>query len=686
MLPRAPFITMVLFFLTGILLGEYILPGEDGVLLVAAAFMCISLTAAIVSFKKRKPFTGYIISLFLVLAGLTSFLTNTRKLQNDLNVANISKCEAYEAIVKSLPEKRAKTLRLEIAISKMKVDREWKNCNVKALVNVPIDADVVPEAGQRLVISGAPERPAVALNPEEFNYRRYLWNKGIVWTDYLPEGSYQILKNENHSSALTKWTTLVSQWADKTFRKHIQDDRSYGLVKAMLLGRRDDLRADQVNDYTTSGTVHILSVSGMHVAIIFMALSKMTGWLKRLKGGRYIYLIILTSLLSFYALVTGLPPSVQRATAMCIVLIVAETFERKHMSMNTLAISALLILAADPHALFDLGFQLSFLAMAGIFLFYDPMASFWQPSHFILKFFWQITALSFAAQLATFPLSLYYFHQFPFYFWLVNPFVIFFTNILLPASMVLLLFSLLPVYWLQALVDGVVHWSALLTNISVAIPKQLPGYLINNLYLDTLEVAMLYGFMFGMWYAYHRRNLYAVRWSIFLGLIYVGYSLSQSVQTYYSSTAMVHSVPRHSVISFKEGDKLFIVSDSLFLPDKDAYNFRIKNYAISQGVLETVYLSGIQFYKGKEFAVRATSNGEVISWKDKFLTRGLPMAGAFDYALITSGNPAVTSPAKQTTYLIGGEIRGRKFEKWKDHFAFSNQAFHDLNKGALLLP
>jgi competence protein ComEC len=676
---------MVLFFMTGILLGEYLLPNSSWTFPVVSVLMCISLIVSVWFYSTRK-FVGHSISIFLVLAGLTSFLIHTQKLQRDLQMVDMSKCDAYEAIVKTLPEKRTKTLRLELAIEKIRIKGNWENHKIRALVNFPIDAEVIPEPGHRLVVSGAPERPMAPLNPNEFDYRIYLWNKGIVWTDYLTDGSYQVFKNENHSSVITKWTKSVSQWADKTFRKHIQDDLSYGLVKAMLLGRRDDLRSDQVDDYTTSGTVHILSVSGMHVAIIFMVLSYMLEWLKRFKGGKFIYLITLTGFLSFYALVTGLPPSVQRATAMCIVFIIAETFGRKQISINTLAISALLILAIDPHALFDLGFQLSFLAMAGIFLFYKPMEAIWQASGYIAKFFWQITILSFAAQLATFPLSLYYFHQFPFYFWLVNPFVIFFTNILLPASMVQLLFSLVPIEWLQYLADTVVHWSAYFTNISVGVPKLLPGYLINNLYLDVFEVILLYTIMFGLWYAYQSRSLQFVRFSGLLVIVLVLYGVSQSLQSFYSPQAMIHSIPRHSVLSFKEGDKLFIISDSSFVSDEDAYNFRIKNYAITQGVLETVYLSGQIRYQGKEFTMQSTERGEVITWKDRMIRRGSPVSGAFDFALISEGNPTTNlTTHSKTAFLLGGEIRGKRADKWLEHFQSGKKHFHDLTKGALLL-
>jgi competence protein ComEC len=82
------------------------------------------------------------------------------------------------------------------------------------------------------------------MNTEEFDYQRYLWNKGIVWTDYLPDGSFQMNRKTNVSENVKVWSIRISEWADQQFRANLKDDKSYGLVKAMLLGRRDDLRSD----------------------------------------------------------------------------------------------------------------------------------------------------------------------------------------------------------------------------------------------------------------------------------------------------------------------------------------------------------------------------------------------------------------------------------------------------------
>lgn len=577
--------------MTGILLSE-IVPASDlsATLLITLAGLLL-ITCFILYFKSLKTAFGITFSLFLVSLGAFTMLTFERA--NDANIAALTSVNysAYEAEIKSLPEKRTRSVRYEAHITRIKTQEGWVNVDLRALVNVSLQSSVMPEPGNKLIVRGTLDRPMAAQNPMQFDYRQYLRNKGIVWTDYLDEHSFQLVSVTDQSFYLTQWSTGISKWAAGVLRENVDDDAAYGLIKAMLLGRRDDLQSDQVSDYTTSGTVHILSVSGMHVAIIFLVISYLFGWMKRWPTGNFAYLALIIGLLGFYALVTGLPPSVQRATLMCIVFVMGEVFSRKQNAMNTLAFSALLILLVDPAAIYDVGFQLSYLAMSGIFLLYEPLNAIFNPANRILKFVWQISALSFAAQLATFPLSLFYFHQFPSYFWLVNPFVIAFTNVLLPAALVLLLVSPLHVFWLQWIVNKAVWLSAYLTNIAVAVPKSLPGYLVENLNMDKVEVIFLYAVLFAIWYGYHSGVYQYLKFSYLLVIVFATYSVSRSIQIRLSDQMVVHSVPKHRVVSFKKGSSLYVVSDKAFERDVDAYNFYIKNYATSQEISKTVFVT-----------------------------------------------------------------------------------------------
>lgn len=697
MLPRVPFVSFVLAFVLGILAGDFLISLDfiDTILISYFETAVIVMIAAVSFwFYHKRYYSGFgkSLMLFLLISGMLCIDLRHIDLNKDFQKLTENKYEFYEAVVRSLPEKRLRSLRVEVLIDKIFTHKKWVSVDVKALLSIPLDASQIPSANDILIVRGNTEQPKPPMNPEEFDYKRYLWNKGIVWTDYLPEGSYQIVKNQNVSESIKLWSIQISEWADQQFRTNLKDEKSYGLVKAMLLGRRDDLRSDQIDDYTTSGTVHILSVSGMHVAIIFWVITFLLGWLKKLKGGKYVYLTTVISLMCFYALVTGLAPSVLRATLMCVVFVLADVFSKKNNSINSLAISAFIILLIDPQAIFDVGFQLSYLAMAGIFLLYKPIVSIWSPTGQPAKYVWQITALSFAAQLATFPLSLYYFHQFPFYFWLVNPFVITFTNGLLPAALLLLLVCLVPFSATHLMVGYIVDFLSYLTNFSVAVPKALPGYLIENLYLDKMEVLILYAAFFIFWLAYELREFARLKYGVLLVFMFIIYSSSMGIQTYLSPKGMIHAVPKHAVISFKEGDKMFISSDKAFETDTNAYKFYIKNYAVSEGVTENVFINNASAPQPNNLLMRHLDSGDLFFWNGNVIYKGsyIPTKAAIDFAIISSPKyPKIkTIQANQNTiFLLSGEVKKKTQQRWRELFSQGNYHENDLlTDGAVLLP
>lgn len=584
MLSRAPFVSVVIFLATGILAGDALrTTGDVPVVFILTALALASLGCILLYRFGRQ--TGFAATLALWLFLLGAGVKIRVEAGKDDQIASLGalKYTTYTAEVVTIPEKRSNSIRFEARTRQFDLGNQWANYPVKALIYLADSLPDIPQPGDLLLINGRLERPAPPTNPGQFDYAGYLRNRGILFTAFVNDRSYKLI-SAGSAKGPSYWPESVSAWADGQFRTYVSDSAAYGLVKAMLLGRRDDLAAGQVGDYVISGAVHILSVSGMHVAIIFLAVSMAFGWMKRWRFGKWIYLFLMTALLGFYALVTGLPPSVQRAALMCMVLVIAEVAERKQNSMNTLAFSALIILLVDPCALYDVGFQLSYLAMAGIFLFYEPVYGILKPANRVLKFIWQVTALAFAAQMATFPFGIFYFHQFPTYFWLVNPLVVAFTNVLLPAALALLLISLAGIPWLGWLAGQVVTSSAQLTDWSASIPRTLPGHLLENLHLNKLEVVLLYLVFFAVWYAWYARSLSWLKVSVAGVVIFATVSITSSLNVYWNADPVVFQVPKHQVLSFKTGNKLYLLSDKSFREDVRAYDFNVKNYAVSHEI------------------------------------------------------------------------------------------------------
>jgi competence protein ComEC len=691
MIARIPFVGFVVFYAIGILTGQAI---SGNYLLNINLIVAVNLGFAATIFflyrKRKHQFLAVTVAAFFVVSGTMSTMLQNQQLAEQASAFKAITYSMYGGTVITIPEKRKKTVRFELSVSLVKIGDQWRKLNTRAMVNIPLGAHSIPLPGDFVLVKGVLELPRTAMNPDEFDYQRYLWSKGIVWTGYLPDDSYQIVSAQNSKWRPGLWSVRVSDWADGQFRKNIQNDLSYGLVKAMLLGRRDDLRSDQIDDYTTSGTVHILSVSGMHVMLVFLVISMLFGWLKKLPGGREIYLTTVVLLLGFYAIVTGFPPSVQRATIMCIVLVTAEVFRKKHSSVNSLGVSAFIILLLDPLALYDVGFQLSFLAMLGIFLFYKPLEALWTPANWLLLKTWQITALSFAAQLATFPISIYYFHQFPFYFWLVNPFVILFTNGLLPAAMLLLVITLLPFNFLQTGINWIVDMLAAGANFSAAVPKRLPGYLIENLFLDSFEVILLFVVLFAIWKAYDSRNYQWVKFTFACTMVLTLYACSSGLQTYLTPAAMMHSVPKHTVFSYREGHKMYISCDESFLTDTAAYDFYIKNYAVRHGVGQTIFLNDAIVSPTRNIYYRRAANSTFIGvgGKSIFIGDKVQTRAALDYQVISSGRFPRKMDLNVTgrpIFLLGGNVKALASDKWKAIFAENQYVFHDLFRDRALL-
>ncbi|GAB3182609.1 hypothetical protein GCM10027291_53810 [Telluribacter humicola] len=596
--------------------------------------------------------------------------------------------DTYLLTVKSLPEKRPSTLRYRVEVNQLRLAGEWEPVQVEAMVTTPARAAQVLAPGDVVVVRGSLQRPVPPRNPDEFDYCRYLRYRGIAWTDYLTDSTYQVVSHVEDTWSVLGWSLGISGWADRTLRAYLPEDDSYALVKAMLLGRREDLRSNLVDSFTLSGAVHVLSVSGLHVGIFFAIISWALGWLRRIRYGKYMYFVVLSLLLFFYALVTGLPPSVQRATLMCIVWVAAQTIQRRHESINTLAISAFAILLVDPDALFTVGFQLSYLAVLGIILFYKPLDNLVETPNRVLRWLWQITAVSVSAQLLTFPLSIYYFHQFPFYFWLVNPFVIGLTSLLLPASLILLFVSLFPIPLLANWVAWVTNLIAYLTNQVVAIPRWLPNHLIEGLVLDAVEVAGLFLVLLLVWQILRTREVAVLKQLALLVVLVMIYSISSTLKTYQEEKMVIHSIPRHTVITVKKDNSMYLLANPEFWADTAAYEYRLNNYLVNQLINDTIHsnLAGDGHFGNLE--VRQTQLGMLLRWNGNNWKQSRAKDEVPDYVLITSRKyPRYeTLSPNNVVFLLGGQMGTRTRARWKELLSASGNTFYDLTvDGAITL-
>ncbi len=325
-------------------------------------------------------------------------------------------------------------------------------------------------------------------NPGQFNYKNYLRFNQIYEQTFVAENNWRPLVTGN--------VTLIS-FASKVRDKLLSILKENGLsgnemavASALVLGYKDDLDPDLKHSYSSAGATHVLAVSGLHVGIIFLVVDTLLKFMDKLHRMKYLKVVIILIVLWFYALITGLSPSVVRAATMFSFVAVGGVFNRKAVIYNTLASSAFVLLCIDPYLIMEVGFQLSYLAVLGIVYFQPKIYKLVYVRYKSLDYVWQITSVSLAAQLTTFPLGLLYFHQFPTYFFISNlvvipgAFAIMFIGILLFVSAPFHVVSILVGKVLSSIVF-VMNW--VVTQIDV-----LPYSLIEGVSISIIECWFLY--------------------------------------------------------------------------------------------------------------------------------------------------------------------------------------------------
>ncbi|MFT5892411.1 MAG: competence protein ComEC, partial [Dokdonia sp.] len=326
-----------------------------------------------------------------------------------------------------------------------------------------------------------------AKNPYQFDYGSYLRRKQIYGQFFVK--SDELLKGDQTTEnsrvrALRFRESVISRLKTAPFSR-----AQLAIIQALLLGQRQDINATMSNQYASAGMMHILAVSGLHVGILLLLLRFITRPISNRKL-RWIRSGMIIGLLWCFAFITGLSPSVLRAVTMFSFLELGNCLGGKRSSNDALLFSAFILLIIDPSLLYQVGFQLSYLAVIAILWLQPWLYHFYKPKYYIIDKLWGIITVSIAAQLGVLPLSLFYFHQFPGLFLISNVVVLPFLGIILSIGIFVIglsYFSILPNY--LALVYGKII-DALNNFIAWVASKE--AFVIDHISLSLTNMLFLY--------------------------------------------------------------------------------------------------------------------------------------------------------------------------------------------------
>ncbi len=558
-----PLLRPLLFFILGIWIADFFYPAHwfNAIyVLIPSAFLCLVIQHKLLHISLQWKQTERIALLVLfVCCGIGVFLLQAHKNQG-IPTRILYHTQALKIRLTSTPQIRNNTIKAEAEIEAIQIGKKWISCKAGMLCRFERTAATSKlQYGDQLLVCETAKPVKAPANPGEFDYRQWLARKQIFLQTYIRDHNWKRIAS-NQGNPLLAWASQIRQTCVQRFYAVGWHERESAVASALILGATDQLEPQLIQAYSVSGVLHVLSVSGLHVSIVFLIFGKILTPLARSKKGNYTRVLLLLVLIWLYALITGLSPAVLRAACMISFVIVGQAWNKQGQTFNLLCASAFFLLAINPQLLFDIGFQLSFLAVAGIVLCNPLVENLYVPRLRITKHIWQLTSVSLTAQAATLPLTLFYFRQFPLYFLPANLLLIPLSTIAMYAGIAFLCFAPIPF-----LGDGL-SWLAnqlfWLLNEAVLRTEQLPAASINTSVWSIAELVLLIIIIVGSFYFLLQKNIrmvYLVALSILVLSGCIGWKRQQQNK---QQRIIIHSLNNATAISFIEGTKQILLTDS----------------------------------------------------------------------------------------------------------------------------
>ena len=360
------------------------------------------------------------------------------------------------------------------------------------------------KVGDQIVLTQKFDTIQDPLNPYQFNYKNYLKKQQIHHQISINNNKYLYLKNNRKS--FKRWAFTIREQVNKSLIENGFKGEELAIINALLLGQRQDISEEVMQNFQKAGAVHILAVSGLHIGIIMLLLNFLLKPLEILKKGSEIKLVFVVLFLWFFAFVAGLSPSVVRAVTMFTAVAIALTSKNTINTYKTLIISIFILLLINPYYLFEVGFQMSYLAVFFIVWLQPLLYKIWKPKLKLVDYSWQLLTVSTAAQLGVLPLSLYYFHQFPGLFFMSNLIIIPFLGMILGVGILIILLASLKILppFLALFYEKII----LLLNQTVGWIAQQESFLFQNISFSIISLVFTYLFIvsFFKWFEIKKPN------------------------------------------------------------------------------------------------------------------------------------------------------------------------------------
>lgn len=478
---------------------------------------------------------------------------------------------------------------------------ESKNHSGRIIVNIQKDSLKNPLIiGNTIRVKTILQRTVSGKNPNQFDYAHYLADKQIYAQLYCKKSEIeinQIIQKDIWYYSGRLHAKILKNLENAHFSK---DEMNVAL--ALILGQQQEISADIIKDYQYSGATHVLSVSGLHVGFIMLFIMFILKPIPNTRKGSAIKLISILISLAGFAVISGLSPSVLRSVVMFSFVAIGNHLRRGGNIYHTLLVSILLILLFEPYFLFDVGFQLSYLALFFIVWLQPELDKIWKPKNKLIVYIWNTLTVSFAAQIGTLPLCLYYFHQFPGLFFVTNIIILPVLSFIMIAGIIVMLFAIFKsppeilVYIFEKsifILNQLIHYVASFESFVIQ------GISFNFYYLTTLYFVIISATIWSRKPNYNK--LVVVFTSVIsfqIALFYTKREISNQKEL------IVYNVKKNTLISTRNGQNITLFASDT-TTDKSEKNSIFNSYVIGNfGVLnKSKKIKNVLFFQGHKISV-----------------------------------------------------------------------------------
>ena len=691
-----PFVRLLAAFVAGILLAIYFNRDIPGVLFIGGLlFSFVILIKQLRGLYRFRWLFGLGLNLFLLFLGyIVTWEHNELNTISHFSKMKLPDTQIVLGEVVEAPLRKEAWVKIELRTTSMGPTADsLQDCTGNILLYLQRDSAAESVAyGDLLAFQGKTSLVEPPKNPHAFNYSRYLHFQNIHYQAFVREGQWKVLDHERGNpiyAAAIGWQHFFYQ----TLEKHLDDEAVLAVGAALILGYRDEMPEEIMTSYSETGAMHVLAVSGLHVGIVALLLNFFLGRI-RLHSTTWLVtkVLILLGAIWAFALVTGASPSVLRATVMFSFLSVGQSLRRFVNFYNTLAVSAFFLLFYNPYWLMSVSFQLSYLAVLGIVYFLPKIERLWLVENKVGHYLWQLVCVSLGAMLMTMPLTLFYFRQFPTYFWLSSLFLVQLAGFDLFFGLLLLLAEAVwptAAFWVGKILYGFL-WVG---NWIIFFIQKLPGALVDGIWISSWAVLLLYlALTSGMVAVSFKKFRWVLAGLAFLLMVSLGYAFRTLPQAQ-NRQMIVYSIYKHTAIDFLDGKRAYSLKDREL--GEKALGFTSEGLRFSSGVsrVDTFYLDDttvhifdhwffqdgfVQFYDTRLAVIEGPVllSGSEKMEVDYLLLRGSPkvemeeLMQVFDFK----------------TLIFDASNKKWQLEQWKNQCEQLGVPYYDVNEmGAFVL-